>query len=686
MKWSVTLNYTPIRTDTLTCAHEAYDAELHLRGPKARVAPRPHIASPLPDGGRRKLTPNRNCTQHISDIAILFSMSQPALFAQPFEYHGVELAPGRWQRQMAAARDFYLHLPDDDILYGFRKAAGLPAPGAALGGWCGEDSSPVFGQWLSGMARLSRALNDDALRNKAIALFEGWAATLRPGGSMSAYEEQAKAVTADTATNAVLWAHYTFDKLVGGLVDLAQFAGHAPALPVLERVVAQAMRTFDRSNRAADPESTSAYQGAPVEWYTLSEHLFRAYVFTGVDSYRAHALQWLYPEYWSRFAANDLPAHAHGVHAYSHVNTFSSAMMAYAVLGDPQFLRVAQNAASYVRSHQMFATGGYGPNERFVAPEIGLGRALDTRSDTCEVSCCSWAGFKLARYLLQYTGEAHYGDWIEQLLYNAIGAALPIAEGGRAFYYGDYRVGGGMKVYNWETFTCCSGTYLQNVAEYHNLVYFHDARGLFVNLYLPSTVTWQHSDAAVAVRQETAYPDDGHVRFTISVNAPTTLALHFRVPGWSSNVALSVNGEATSTPAAPGSWATIERVWKDGDRIDLEIPLLFRLSPADPHMPDRVALMRGPVVFVLEGAYHDTAFRLPNDDAALAAWLQPEPGGRPRGIHGAYTPQADPPTIFSVIPPDGPPARLRFRPFYEIGEGYPYFMYFDRNAPLQRLW
>jgi len=616
-------------------------------------------------------------------------MSQPALFAQPFEYHGVQLAPSRWQRQMAAARDFYLHLSDDDILHGFRKAAGLPAPGAPLGGWCSEDSSMVFGQWLSGMARLSRALNDDALRRKAIDLFEGWAATLGPDSGMAPSDEPADAATADAATNAgVRMSHYTFDKLVGGLVDLAQFADHAAALPVLTRVVAHAMRTFDRTNRAADPQSTSEYQGAPLEWYTLSEHLFRAHLLTGDDAYLAGAQQWLYPEYWNRFTAGHSPRDAHGVHAYSHVNTFSSAMLAYAVLGDAQYLHMAQNAAAYVRTHQTFATGGYGPNERFVSLDVGIGRSLDSRSDTCEVGCCSWAGFKLSRYLLQFTGQAQHGDWIEQLLYNAIGAALPIAEGGRAFYYGDYRVGGGMKVYNWETFTCCSGTYLQNVAEYHNLIYFYDEHGLFVNLYLPSVVRWRHAGAPVAVRQETSYPDDGGVRFVVEVGAPTRMALRFRMPEWASGAApaLAVNGAPTTAVVGPGGWAVVEREWQDGDRVELTLPLPFRLVAADEHHPDRVALMRGPVVYVLEGAYHDTAIRLPHDDADLARLLQPEPAGRPRGVHGAYAPQPDAPTVFRLTPPDGPPARLRFRPFYEIGEGYPYFMYFDRGAPPQPMW
>ena len=96
--------------------------------------------------------------------------------------------------------------------------------------------------------------------------------------------------------------------------------------------------------------------------------------------------------------------------------------------------------------------------------------------------------------------------------------------------------------------------------------------------------------------------------------------------------------------------------------------------------------MRGPVVLVLEGAYHDPALRLPRDDAGLDAWLRPERAGRPSGVHGEYLPQLDPPTIYRVVPPNGQPARLRFRPFYEIGEGYPYFMYLDRDAPPTALW
>src|ERR1700674_1075025 len=101
---------------------------------------------------------------------------------QAFDYQSVRLLPSRWTDQIDTARAWYMAIPDDDILHGFRAAAGLPAPGKPLGGWCREDSSTLFGQWLSGMARLYRSTGDDALRDKAASLMTGWAKTVKPGG------------------------------------------------------------------------------------------------------------------------------------------------------------------------------------------------------------------------------------------------------------------------------------------------------------------------------------------------------------------------------------------------------------------------------------------------------------------------------------------------------------------------
>ena len=187
---------------------------------------------------------------------------------------------------------------------------------------------------------------------------------------------------------------------------------------------------------------------------------------------------------------------------------------------------------------------------------------------------------------MQFTGEARFGDWIERLLYNAIGAALPIAGRGRNFYYSDYRVGGGMKVYNWDTYTCCSGTYIQNIAEYHNLIYFRDPKGVYVNLYVPSEVTWRGPSATSRFVQETAYPDAGTTKLTISTTTPAAFALRFRVPSWTRDLTARINN-APPMPieAKPGTWAVVNRTWTNGDVVDVRIPLVMRMEAVDARIP-----------------------------------------------------------------------------------------------------
>jgi DUF1680 family protein len=584
-----------------------------------------------------------------------------------FDYQNVRLRPSRWKEQSDAAREYYYALSNDDILHGHRKEAGLPAPGAPLGGWCGRNSNTVLGQWLSGMSRIYRATGDARVRDKAIALATEWAKTVKPDGNAG-------------------MQHYPFDKLVCGLVDLHLYADHAPAIAILERVTEFASRTFDRSNNLADPTHNTAYYGVPQEWYTLSENLFRAYRATGNPKFKTFAEPWLYPAWWNKFARTSSPADAHGVHAYSHVNTFSSAAMAYDVLGDASLLQIVRNGYDYLQQTQVYATGGYGPNERFMAPDGSLGRALDTRSDTAEIVCGSWAGFKMARYLMRFTGEAKYGDWIERLFYNGVGAALPLTGRGRNFYYGDYRVGGGMKVYNWDTFTCCSGTYIQNMADYYNLVYYRDPSSLYVNLYVPSDVTWPRPEGDVVVEQETLYPEAETSVLTIKTARPAQFALKLRVPGWTRGATITVNGAPANVERTPGTWASIERTWTGGDRVEVTIPLTLRMEAVDRQHPDRVAVMRGPVVLVLEGTYHAAHFRLPDRDDDLASWLVPEKWSRPLAVLTQGTESRDTMSVFRVVPPDKSPVRLKFRPFYDTGEGYPYFMYFDRKGLPYKLW
>jgi DUF1680 family protein len=586
----------------------------------------------------------------------------------PFDYNGVKLRESRWQKQYQAARDFYLSIPDDDILCGYRKAAGLPAPGKPLGGWCGQNSNTVFGQWLSGMSRFYRATGDAAIRDKAVLLLTEWAKTVKPDGNCG-------------------MRHYPFDKLVCGLVDMKRYADNDTATELLEKICDYAAANFNHDNV---PAPRGGGSGRPSEWYTLAENLFRAYQLTGNEKYKKFAEVWLYDDYWNKFANTPAPVDAHGVHAYSHVNTWSSCAMAYAVTGDAKYLQILKNAYDYLQNLQCYATGGFGPSEFIAITDGGLGRALETRFDTFETGCGSWAAFKMTRYLMSFTGESRYGDWTERVFYNGIGAALPVTDTGRNFYYSDYRLVSAMKTYNWDLWTCCSGTYIQAVADFPNCIYYKDnaSGALCVNLFVPSEVTWQRPDSVgggeIKLVQETEYPVAETTTLTLDVSKPTDLPLKFRVPQWAKDVAVRVNGESANVECKPGSWATIERTWKSGDKVEIRIPLPLRMQPVDAQHPDRVAVVRGPVALVLEVAYDDP-FKFPKDDEELNAWAKPDNGVGPTSARGkrSLTPI---PGAFALKPPDGTKINSLLRPFYTVDENYPYRMYFDRNATPVVYW
>jgi len=565
----------------------------------------------------------------------------------PFDYEGVSLGPSRWQKQYESARKFYLGVSDDDILCGFRRAAGLAAPGAPLGGWASRDSSVVFGQWLQAMARTSRANDDTEMRNKAAKLVDEWAKTLGADGNLR-------------------MRHYPWEKLLGGLSDMHQYAGNDKTPALMEKITDWAIANLDRKRTPAANKPWELHSGVPLEWYTLSENLYRAYQLTGNAKYKEFGDIWRYDSYWNKFAETSNPTNAYGVHAYSHCNSFSGAAMAYLIDGDAKLLTYMKNFYDFLQNSQCYATGGYGPAERYVINDGALGESLAIRLDSFECPCCTWAAVKLAKYLMMLTGESRYGDWIERLLYNGIGAALPIVENGKHFYYANYHLGAGMKVYSRNTYTCCSGTYFQNMAEYQNLIYFKDPTIkpiLYVNLYLPSEVTWQppvDSTRPVRITQQTDYPEGETINFKLQMEMPTTFSLKLRIPGWSKGVSFKLNGSAFEAEAKPGEWATINRQWQGGDKLEMRIELHFWRCPIDKWHPNRVSIVRGPVVYAQQ-VVHKHLVSIPPDDDALSKWMA----------------ATDNPAVFRYTGQEQSSQRDDFMPFYQFGEMETYRMYFD---------
>lgn len=122
-----------------------------------------------------------------------------------------------------------------------------------------------------------------------------------------------------------------------------------------------------------------------------------------------------------------------GRHAYSYVNSLSSAMQAFLTLGSEKHLRAARNAFDML-AEQSFATGGWGPDETLRAPgSPDVCASLDHTHNSFETPCGSYAHFKLTRYLMRVTRDSKYGDSMERVMYNTVLGAKPLMADGEPF-------------------------------------------------------------------------------------------------------------------------------------------------------------------------------------------------------------------------------------------------------------
>jgi len=508
-----------------------------------------------------------------------------------FGYGDVTLNSDLHEKQLHETHAVLMDLSEDSLLKPLRQMAGQPAPGVDLGGWYHYDPdydpdtvdvgfapACTFGQWVSALARTYAITGDPATRDKVLRLNSLYARTI----SGDFYENNR-------------FPAYCYDKLVCGLIDSHQYAGDPDAFSILERTTNTALphlpgKAVEHGRRwRQNPAVGYTWD----ESYTISENLFLAYQRGAGERYRALGSQYLDDEYYDPLAeGRNVLA---GRHAYSYVNSLCSAMQAYLTLGSAKHLRAASNAFEMLTA-QSFATGGWGPDEFLRGPDSGeVAASLAQTHNSFETPCGSYAHFKLTRYLLRVTRDSRYGDSMERVMYNTVLGAKPLLADGSTFYYSDYNVQG-RKIYKKNHWPCCSGTLPQVAADYRINCYFWDNDGLHVNLYVPSTVRWTHDGTQVSVKQTSEYPFESAVRFDINVSRTTEFAIHLRIPAWAEGASISVNGRTVPMSGAMGKFATIRRSWRNGDRIEVNLPMRLRLEAIDAQHPQTVALLCGPLV------------------------------------------------------------------------------------------
>jgi DUF1680 family protein len=277
----------------------------------------------------------------------------------------------------------------------------------------------------------------------------------------------------------------------------------------------------------------------------------------------------------------------------------------------------ARRLWSNMIDRRMHLTGGVGASRRGEAFTSDYKLPNNGYLETC---AAVGSGFFSHNMNLTF-GDACYADELERTLYNAVLAGVSL-KGDSYFYENPLEAGPGRKRWSWHPCPCCPPMFLKIMGALPGYIYAQDSSGIYVNLFIGSRGTVTLPAGKVQLRQTTRYPWRGKVRVTIKPEKPCTFDLSIRIPGWCQGVSspddlyrivgrpgrgaarLKVNGKLVEPLSIVRGYARLHRLWKAGDTVELTMDMPVRRVHANPKVQadaGRVALMRGPIVYCLEG-------------------------------------------------------------------------------------
>ncbi|HZS03548.1 MAG TPA: beta-L-arabinofuranosidase domain-containing protein [Blastocatellia bacterium] len=510
--------------------------------------------------------------------------------AREFEPGAVRLLDGPFREAMLRDQKYLLSLDNDRLLHNFRVNAGLPSSARPLGGWEAPDvelRGHSVGHFLTALALMYAGTGDERFKAKGDALVAELARVQQAlpsrganPGYLSAFPEE---FFDRVDKRQRVWApYYTLHKIMAGLLDMRQLAGNRQALDVLLKL-ADWVRF--RVDRLSDDEQQAVLQ---TEFGGMNDVLASLYAVTGNPEYLRIARKFDHRRVFDPLARGEDPLS--GLHANTQIPKAIGAAREYEVTGEQRYHDIASFFWERVAGHRSYVIGGNSDNESFFPPEQFSKHLGASSTETCN----TYNMLKLSRHLFAWEPSARTMDFYERGLYNHILASQDPPTG-MMTYYVPLRPGA-FRTYSTPdaSFWCCVGTGMENHAKYGDTIYFRADQALYVNLFIASELNWK--EKGLTVRQETRFPEEDTTRLTVKTAKPLKLAFRIRYPSWAqSGMTLAVNGRKETVTAGPGSYVTVEREWKNGDTIEVKLPMSLRLEamPDDPRM---VALLYGPIV------------------------------------------------------------------------------------------
>jgi hypothetical protein len=551
--------------------------------------------------------------------------------AYPFSLKQVRLLDGPFKQAMEHDLKYMLELDPDRLLHNFRLNAGLPSSAQPLRGWEKPDvelRGHTVGHYLSACAFMYASTGDERIKSRADAIVSELAKcqqALGTKGYLSAFPEEFFDRVESTRR---VWApYYTIHKIMAGLVDWYEYGGSAQALEVVEKMAAWVKSRTDRSDNVhMERVLNFTEQGG------MNEVLSNLYSLTGKMEYLKLGRR--FDEKHYVVPLSQYKDQLKGEHVNSFIPNIIGTSREFEMTGDVGLYNIATFFWKQVTGARSYATGGTSNDEAWQQEPYVMASELGKNSHE---SCCTYNMLKLTRHLFNWEADPAYADFYERALFNGI-LSTQHPENGMMMYYvpmasGMYKTF--MKPY--DSFWCCTGTGMENHAKYGDSIYFHNSDGIYVNLFIASELNWP--EKGLRLRQETNFPEKQSTTLIISAAKPSELSLRIRIPYWVKEGGYArVNGRKLETFSSPSSYLEIKRVWKNGDRVEVYLPMGLHLQRI-PDNPNLAAIMYGPLV--------------------LAGELGTE-GLTEDKVYGEYGPSGDPvPVPKLVIPNDDPKAWIK---------------------------
>lgn len=530
---------------------------------------------------------------------------------KPAEKGSVKILPGVFRERMDVNRQYLLELDTNCLLQNFYLEAGIILPGLQVvdnpetanlhWGWeaptC-QLRGHFLGHWISAAAKIIAADGEPELRVKLDNIVSELARCQELNGGEWVGSIPEKYFTR-LIKNQYIWSpQYVMHKTIVGLSDAYIYAGNTQALDILSHL---SDWYITWTEKAAETNPHAVYAG---EEAGMLEVWAQLYQLTKDEKYLTLAKRYADAGLFRKLKEGKdslTNCHANASIPFTH-----GAAKMYEITGDSDWLEVIKlfwKAA--VTDRGMFSTTGMNAGEFWVPPHM-QGHFLGS-SD--QEFCTVYNMVRTASYLLKYTGEARYADYIERALYNGF-LAQQNAQTGMPAYFLPLGAGSRKK---WGTktrdFWCCHGTMVQAQTLYPELVWFTDGDKITAAQYIPSEFTAEMNGANVTVSQTTGMKyyndqaffdekDDGQMsrwllKFSVKCDKPVRFTLSLRVPEWAKGVVLEVNGKNTAAPVKDG-WLDITADWQN-DSVQVFFPSELRAETL-PDMPELMSVVDGPIV------------------------------------------------------------------------------------------